>query len=185
MLRHVRVSKSLMLGLALSLAFAGCSNMPTQPAAQAESDAGTGSAPAQVFGLPGGGAPGVTTKTTVVGILGGVVAVGDFVVVIPPTALTRTSTITVQQLDLLHPIVHLTISPASANGFRLPVLLVANANRMDRKLLSAACISYYNPATGNWDDLSGSAVSVAGLTVTAPLWHFSTYRVSSGGKAGW
>jgi hypothetical protein len=31
----------------------------------------------------------------------------------------------------------------------------------------------------------GSAVSLLNLTVSAPLWHFSTYRVQSGGKAGW
>jgi hypothetical protein len=56
---------------------------------------------------------------------------------------------------------------------------------MDRSLLSVACISYYNPSTGKWEPVSGSVVSVATLTVSAPLSHFSTYRVESGGKAGW
>ena len=55
---------------------------------------------------------------------------------------------------------------------------------MDRTLLSAACISYYNPSTGKWENLA-STVSLLNLTVSTPLWHFSTYRVSSDGKAGW
>ena len=62
--------------------------------------------------------------------------------------------------------------------------MTANAQRMDKALLSVACISYYNPTTGKWEDL-GSTVSILGLTVSTPLWHFSTYRVSSEGKAGW
>ena len=86
--------------------------------------------------------------------------------------------------DINHPVVRLSISPASANHFLLPVLMTANAQRMDKALLSVACISYYNPTTGKWEDLE-STVSILGLTVSTPLWHFSTYRVSSEGKAGW
>jgi hypothetical protein len=89
------------------------------------------------------------------------------------------------QPDLAHPVVNLSISPATANKFLLPVLLTAKAKRLDPALLSIACISYYNPATGQWERVAGTSVSVLNLTVTAPLWHFSTYRVSTGGKAGW
>jgi len=185
MLRRVRVPQSFVLGLTLLLAFAGCSNMPTQPLQQTESVVSqTNDAPAEVLRLLGGGTSSVTTKTKVIGLLGGVVSVGDFTVVIPPAALTSTATITVSQPDLARPVVNLSISPASANRFLLPVILTANASRMDRSLLSVACISYYNPATQKWEDL-GSTVSLLNLTVSTPLWHFSTYRVSSGGKAGW
>jgi hypothetical protein len=91
----------------------------------------------------------------------------------------------VSQPDLAHPVVNLSISPASANRFLLPVLLVANAKRLSPSLLSLACMSYYNPATAQWERVSGTSVSLLNLTVTAPLWHFSTYRVTVEGKAGW
>lgn len=184
MLRRVRVPQSLVLGLAFLLASAGCSNMPTQPLTQPDSASGTGSAPAQVLGLLDGGTSSANSKTVVVGLLGAVITVGDFTVVIPPAALLRTATVTVSQPDLNHPIVNLSISPASANRFLLPVLLIANAKRMTPALLSTSCLSYYNPTTGNWENLA-STISILNLTITTPLSHFSTYRVTSGGKAGW
>jgi len=161
--------------------------MPTQPLSTESVESvvnQTSEAPAEVLGLLGGGTSSVTTKTKTIGLLGGTISVGDFTVVIPPAALTRTATITVSQPDPARPEVNLDISPASANRFLLPVLLTANAKRMDRSLLSVACVSYYNPTTQKWEDL-GSTVSILNLTVSTPLWHFSTYRVSSGGKAGW
>ena len=185
MLRRVPVPQSFVLGLALLLALAGCSNMPTQPPLPTSETAVsvTDDAPAEVLGLGGGTT--TTTRTVTIGLLGGIVSVGDFTVVFPPAALTRTATVTVSQPDLARPVVNLSISPASANRFLLPVILTAKAKRMDPKLLSIACISYYNPTTQKWEDLPGSSVSLLNLTVSAPLWHFSTYRVSSGGKAGW
>jgi len=185
MVRRVRVPQSLVLGLAVLLAVAGCSRMPTAPLNQPDASAsGTGGTPAQVLGLLEGGSSSANSKTVVIGILGGVVSVGDFTVLFPPAALTQRATVTVTQPDLNHPVVSLSISPASANHFLLPVLMTANAQRMDKALLSVACISYYNPTTGKWEDL-GSTVSILDLTVSTPLWHFSTYRVSSEGKAGW
>jgi hypothetical protein len=186
MLRRIRVPQGFALGFTLLLAFAGCSNMnmPTQPLSQSESAVSvTNEAPEQVLVFGGGST--TTTRTKTIGLLGGTVSVGDFTVVFPPAALTTPATVTVSQPDLAKPVVNLSISPASANKFLLPVILTASANRMDRTLLSVACISYYNPTTGKWEDVAGSSVSLLNLTVSAPLWHFSTYRVSSGGKAGW
>ncbi|HYQ96081.1 MAG TPA: hypothetical protein VER38_03635 [Candidatus Eisenbacteria bacterium] len=184
MLSRVRVPQSLVLGLAFLLAFAGCSNMPTQPLTQPDSASGTGAAPSQVLGLLGGGTSSATSKSAVIGLLGGIVSVGDFTVVIPPLALTRTATVTVSQPDLAHPIVSLSIAPASANKFLLPVLLIANAKRIEPALLSTACLSYYNPTTGRWENLA-STISLLNLTISTPLSHFSIYRVTLGGKAGW
>jgi hypothetical protein len=182
--RLTRVSRTIALGLALLMAAAGCSNMPTQPLSSTNvSASGSSSGSAETLSLLGGGST-TSTETKTIGLLGGKVSAGDFTVVFPAGALTQTATVTVSQPDLAHPVVNLSISPPSANRFLLPVLLTANASRMDRTLLSTACISYYNPATGKWENLA-STVSVATLTVSTPLWHFSTYRVSSGGKAGW
>jgi len=189
MSRRLGPPQFLALCMAVLLAVAGCSNMPTAPQSiQTGSSAdGTGGAPSQALSLNllGGSSSSTTTKSAQIGILGGTVSVGDFTVVFPPAALTTTATVTVSQPDLAHPVVKLSIAPASANHFLLPVLLTADAKRMDPALLSVACISYYNPATGQWERVSGSTVSLLNLTVSAPLWHFSTYRVSSDGKAGW
>jgi hypothetical protein len=172
------------LGLTLLLAVAGCSNMPTAPVPAQDSSASGGAAPAQVLGLLGGGGSTTNSTTKTIGLLGGTVPAGDFTVVFPPAAVLQPVTVTVTQPDLAHSTVQLSISPASANHFLLPVLLTANARKMDRSLLSVACISYYNPSTGKWENLA-STVNLLGLTVSTPLFHFSTYRVSSDGKAGW
>lgn len=188
MLGRIRFPRGLALSLTVLLAAAGCSNLPTQPLAPTQSESGaavTNGQPAQVLGLLEGSKKSATTKSAVIGILGGTVSVGDFTVVVPAGALTRTATITVSQPDLARPVVNLSIWPASANSFLLPVLLVANASRMDRSLLSVAYMSYLNPATGKWETVPGCSVDLLNLTVTAPLSHFSTYRVSADGKAGW
>src|SRR6266850_1405804 len=183
MLSPVRVSRGFVLGLTLLLAVAGCSNMPTAPVPAQDSSASGGGTPAQILGLLGGGSS-TNSKTVVIGLLGGVVSAGDFTVVFPPAAVLSPVTVTVTQPDLAHSVVNLSISPLSANHFLLPVLLTANAKRMDRSLISIARISYYNPSTGKWEDLA-STVNILGLTVSTPLFHFSTYRVSVDGKAGW
>ena len=187
--RLFRLAAGFALTLAVLLAAPGCSNMPTKPESSSQSEASLaapGVQQAQAISLPlldGGGD--VTSRSAPMGLLGGTVSVGDFTLIVPPAALTRPAVVTVRQADLAHPIVELSISPASANGFRLPVLLVANARKMDPSLLSVAQISWWNPATQKWEAVSGSSVSVLNVTVSAPLMHFSTYRVSGNGKAGW
>jgi hypothetical protein len=176
------------LSLAVLVSAAGCSNLPTQPTAPGASGASalTHDESSELLGLESLlGSSSQTTTTKRIGILGGVVAAGNFKVVIPPGALLTTATITVSQPDPARPVVDLSIFPASANNFLLPVLLVADASPMEQSLLSVARIGYWNPKTGAWEGVSGSVVSVATLSVSAPLWHFSTYRVESGGKAGW
>jgi hypothetical protein len=178
----------LAVGLAVLLSAAGCSNLPTQPTGLAPSgvsanpDAGS----SQILGLDGliDSSP-TTTATRTIGLLGGVVSAGNFTIIVPPGALTSTATITVSQPDPARPVVNLSISPPTANKFLLPVLLVADAKVMDRSLLAVAYMGYYNPATGAWERVAASQASVGTLTVSAPLQHFSTYRVESGGKAGW
>ena len=193
--RGSRLPLTFALSLAVLLAVAGCSDLPTKPqlgpeggssATATDAAIATDVAPAEVLGINlGGGTTSSTTKSMVIGVLGGTVSVGNFTVIVPPAALLQTATITVSQPDLAHPVVNLSISPASANRFLLPVLLVADAKPMNPSLLSIASIGYYNPATGKWETVAGSAISLLDLTVTAPLWHFSTYRVQAGGKAGW
>jgi hypothetical protein len=183
MLARLRFLRPLALGIAVLLAAAGCSNLPTAPTAPSTSAPAASGGSSEILGLFESSSTTTTTKT--LGLLGGAVRAGDFTLTVPPLALTRTATITVRQPDPARPVVELSISPASANNFLVPVLLTADASKMERSLLSVSCVSYYNPATDKWEPVSGSTVSLLSLTVSAPLSHFSTYRVESGGKAGW
>jgi hypothetical protein len=164
---------------------AGCSNMPTGPRPGLDSALApdpSSAAPAGANPIPI--IPALGSKT-IYGVLGGTVSAGDFTIVLPPLAVTGTATVTVFQPDRRKPVVELRISPASSNKFRAPVLLIANASPMDVLNLQGASISWFNPATGKWEPMAASKVNLDSRTVLCPLSHFSTYRVESGGKAGW
>lgn len=164
--------------LAAALAVSGCSQLPTAPDPLTGRD--SPAAPAAMTTTES-----ATSTRVINGLLGGTVRAGDFTVVFPPLAFTGKATVTVSQPDLTSPVVDLHISPASANRFRVPVQLIARASKVDPQLLSVTCLSYFNPSTNRWEPVAGSTVNVLSLTVQAPLWHFSRYRVESGGKAGW
>ena len=184
-------TRALLLGcLALALGALGCSQSPTAPIV----DRGSASA---LTASPVGDSPNLTpvvapTTTTVAGatssktinpLLGGTVSAGQFKVIIPPAALRQVATVTVCQPRLDQRQVELSINPPSANGFLLPVLLVANCSDMSPSLLKLQTIWWWNPSTMRWEAVLGVQIDLLGKTLTAPLWHFSTYKV--GGKAGW
>jgi len=184
--RHIARQSALVLA-ALILS-AGCSNLPTGPRTGPDSafapDAGS-AAPAGAYPMPIGQVQPVVSSKMIYGVLGGTVNAGNFTVIVPPLALSGTATVTVIQPDREKPYVQLRISPTSANKFRTPVTLVANAPLMSALRLQTACISWYNPATGAWEPQAASKVNLEAQTIACPLWHFSDYRVESGGKAGW
>ncbi len=173
--------------LAALCAVVGCSTLPTEPQNGASDGSTATGLSSTTQPLPAGArsAQSATASMEIDGTLGGVVAAGDFTVVIPPLAISGTASVTVTQPDLSKPVVQLNITPESANEFKLPVTLIANASRMDPKRLAVAYMSYFNPGTRKWEPVQGSKVDLVLRTVQAPLMHFSTYRVESGGKAGW
>ncbi|MEQ1834724.1 MAG: hypothetical protein ABL977_16890, partial [Candidatus Eisenbacteria bacterium] len=116
-------------------------------------------------------------------LVGGVVSAGRFKVVVPPGALRQRATITVTQRDPNGREVELGISPESANGFLLPVTLTANCADMPATLLRIQTIWWWNPIASRWDAVLNVQVNLLGRSVSAPLWHFSKYKVD--GKAGW
>src|SRR5262245_44036824 len=142
--RHIARQSALVLA-ALILS-AGCSNMPTGPRLEPDSafapDAGS-AAPAGAVPMPMSQVVSVTNSKTMMGMLGGTVTAGNFTVVVPPLAVSGTVTVTVTQPDREKPYVELSISPTSANKFRTPVTLIANAPLMSATRLQAACISWY------------------------------------------
>ena len=190
----------IVLGL---LAIAGCSQLPTKPQfdipghAQAtaasqmgltdpeSSDPGPAPAPGPGIGpVPTpASVESASSSVRISGLLGGTVSAGAFKVVIPPLAIQGTATVTVSQSDLSKLQCDLSISPASANHFFLPVTLVADASSLPQNKLSVSTIQWYDPSTAKWEDVSGASVNLLVLSVQAPLWHFSQYRVD--GRAGW
>ena len=187
MFKGSRIKARASLALMTLFVIAGCSSLPTAPQPgsppdQAFAPSGVATGPASATPAP---VQSATSTKTINGRLGGRVAAGNFTVVIPPLAIAGTATVTVSQPDVAKPFVELNISPASANRFRVPVTLIADATPMDSRLLSLAYISWYNPATRTWVRVPSSVVILGSRTVQAPLWHFSTYSVEAGGKAGW
>lgn len=177
---------ALSLVVAAGLFVAGCSSLPTSPTGAAPDQTTSGTDSAQ------SAEPVVNTLTTsatrstyVRAALGGTVKAGNFRVIVPPLALRGDAIITVRQPDVTKPVVELSITPESRNGFLLPVLLVADAQPMETSLLAVSYMSWWNPQTSSWEPCANSSVSLATLSVQAPLMHFSTYRVESNGKAGW
>lgn len=176
---------ALSLVLAAGLFVAGCSSLPTTPGGAAPG--GAGLADSTSASPPTATSPVVSASRSVFvrALLGGTVSAGNFRVVIPVGALPGDAIVTVRQPDIGKPVVELSITPEERNHFLLPVLLVADAKPMDSALVSAARLSWWNPDAAQWEACSGSTVDVATLSVEAPLWHFSTYRVEADGKAGW
>ena len=128
--------------------------------------------------------PGPTSGSKLInGLLGGTLQVGRFTLVVPPLAFSGSATIRINVPDASQMKVELNISPASANHFRLPVVLSSNVAGADTPLISKLETVWFDELAGVWRPVPGSAVNVTGLTVYAPLYHFSTYGVQ--GKAGW
>lgn len=192
MSRETRRMTATALALVALMSVAGCSNLPTGPQREATADAGseaqsTAAAPIEISepsGLLPALNPVISVTRMIVGMIGGRVSAGNFTVVIPPLAVLGTVTIKVTQPDALKPVVDLNILPASANIFRIPVTLVANASPMSTDMLAKAYIAWFNPATGRWEPMP-SKVDLERRTVSCPLQHFSIYRVEVGSKAGW
>lgn len=177
-------SRSIVGALSLVLAagwfVAGCSSVPTAPPPSAPegSSSGSGSVPAP--------APQAVSRSVYVrAALGGTVSSGNFRVIVPPGALEGDAIVTVKQPDRTKPEVELTVTPEDRNGFRLPVLLVADVAPMDDALVTTSYLSWWNPDGARWERCEHSLVNALDVTVQAPLLHFSRYRVEQGGKAGW
>lgn len=192
MTRHSILRRGLALVLLASL-LAGCSNLPTAPEVETNS---TGTMRAAPIVSDPDATPITTTEEPVTvavtgaeasrlinPLIGGTVRAGQFRVIIPPGALRKAATVTVKQADLTRKEVELEVTPATANGFLVPVLLVADCTDMPKSLLSLQTIYWWNPAMSRWDAVAGVQINLLNRSISVPLWHFSKYKVD--GKAGW
>lgn len=83
--------------------------------------------------------------------------------------------------------VDLEILPADRNSFSTPVRLAFDCAHVSPSLLRNFYVQWRNPDTGLFEVVPGSEVDMTTGQVTAPLSHFSQYRVSYilPTKAGW
>ena len=190
MTRHSILRRGLALVLLASM-LAGCSTLPTAPDVETNSTSTMRLAP--IVSDPDA-TPITTTEEPVAvtgaeasrlinPLLGGTVRAGQFRVIIPPGALRKTATVTVKQADLTRKEVELEVTPANANGFLVPVLLVADCTDMPKSLLSLQTIYWWNPTAARWQAVTGVQSNLLNRSISVPLWHFSNYKVD--GKAGW
>jgi len=199
--------KSYVLGalVGVGLALAGCSQSPLAPgedtsiAATSSSlappivsfgaDGTVGYVPAPI-GFPTGTSTvhlatalptAVAASASIDGNKGGTVRAGRFSVKVPSGAYAGLATVTVSMPDSTVMICDLSISPMSANKFKVPVQLTADLS--DPTLTDATGYTNYwfDPSRQLWLSLASKS-RCSGTLVTTSLDHFSTY---ASGKAGW
>jgi hypothetical protein len=119
---------------------------------------------------------------SILGSVGGVVSAGRWTVRVPAGAYDGTGSITVRTASATATNVDLSIQPASLNRFARPAMLTAQFPRGTN--LTGYVIERYEPASNRWEAVPGSTVDAVNARVSAPLDHFSLYRVVQG-KSGW
>jgi hypothetical protein len=174
--------------LALAAVSGGCGHNPVQP--KAEEGAYTNPVFVSVPTLSGAksGTQSVLSSTTDIdGAVGGVLTVGRFTVSVPGGAFAGTAQITITVPDPSLVTCTLDISPASANGFLVPVTLTADCSGAANVDLQDCGTLWYDTGSNVWRTVGGSSVDTLNHTVTASLPHFSTYGVADllEGRAGW
>jgi hypothetical protein len=121
----------------------------------------------------------LSQSRNVIGLLGGTIIVGRFTVIVPPGAIRGMATITATVPDRSQLLCELSISPASANQFNLPVTLIANGVGGTIKDSASLRMFWLEPSTGTWVPVG---IGNSNLILIAQLRHFSTY---AGGRGGW
>ncbi len=129
------------------------------------------------------GGPSKLVSAVIDGAVGGQVKWGRFMLAVPPGAWYGQATVTMVVPDPSVLACEFTIDPPSANGFSVPVMLTVNTPGAPsgKRLV----IGWMDPAQGKWVPVKGSWNLSERKLVVAPLYHFSTYGVFVGGKAGW
>jgi hypothetical protein len=120
----------------------------------------------------------ITGSQTIDGAVGGSLSVGSFRVDVPAGAFQGSATISITQNDPNVLVCDIGISPASANGFAVPVTIVS-------ELPSSTAVNdqwlWYDASVNGWRPISSQPNS-ATLELSSQLWHFSLYGIE---RAGW
>jgi len=189
MLRIKHVFATLLLGtFAIGLG-AGCMELSTAPvsppqvASEVSGQSAQSAQPAGLIdGLLGGLLRLVFRVLNIVGSIGGSLSNGRWRVDVPAGAFDGTATVKIGVASSSSADCQLEIWPADKNHFSTPVRLTANCSGISSDQLKDYIIFWFDPASRTWVPVEGSTVDLNRKTVSAPLQHFSTYKV---GKAGW
>jgi len=166
----------------------GCSELPTAPRSEEAAQASTSnplpaSATASISSIVDD-VTGLIVKTVeLVGSVGASVTGGRWTVVLPPSAVDGNGSVTLATPSATSSICQLEITPADKNHFNVPATLRVDCRGVPIYRLARYVILWHDPSTGAWVPVKGSGVDLAAGTVSAPLQHFSQYKVDT--KAGW
>jgi len=181
------------------VSFAGCGSMPSAPmlddharmdqTAAPQSSTMPIDTPADTG--PGGGGsetppivvPGTTDpdarSAEMTSMSGGTVRNGRWKVVVPGGAFAGSAVVSLSTPDSRAWNCDLDILPADKNHFDVPVLLVADCHTVPPRILAKWVILEYDAESMSWVRVEGSVVDLKKKTVSAPLVHFSTYKVGA------
>ncbi len=174
-------ASALLVALALTVAPAAHSGSLLGGTVGAVIDVTTGLVAALPIKVPGLAIPS-KARATIDGAVGGVVQCGRVRVVVPPGAFYGKADVSVYVPDGTTLACDLSISPASANGFAVPVRLELDATGTN--VAGGLFTGYFDPALGKWTRVPASWEDPRTHTVHASLWHFSRYGAIPG-RAGW
>jgi hypothetical protein len=126
------------------------------------------------------GGLGISASGKVDGDRGGTLTCGRLIVTIPPRAFAGTAIITVTIPDRTVLQGDLSISPASANNFAVPVKLSVDLSNLAVDPTTLV-VYWYDPAAGVWR-VQPTTAALSPQSISTSLRHFSKYGA---GKAGW
>ena len=112
---------------------------------------------------------------------GGTVQAGRFTVILPAGAFDGPATVTLSMPDSTVMICELSITPDTANMFKVPAELVADLSSPEVSDAHDFTMYWYEQDKAHWQNLFAKS-RVNGSKVTTTLEHFSKYAA---GKAGW
>lgn len=172
----------------LAASLGGCGRAPNAPAVtETVTDSQLAKPAASETGLIGdlvGGLVRLVVRVlNLVGSLGGSLTNGRWTVELPAGAVEGDATVTLAVASATSSECHLEIYPSSKNNFAVPARLTVTCPGVSNSQLSNYVIFWYNPGTRRWVEVEGSQVDLATRMVSAPLQHFSKYKVGS--KASW
>jgi len=185
----------------LALSLFGCSRDPLRPVldeSRAPSGMGVVSDLGDTLALPSV-LPGDSTRVSsardslmisvtepIDGLRDAVMTAGRVRLEVPCGAIRGTATIELKTSPNGHH-VQLEILPADRNGFDSPVRLSTNCSGVSPAILKNMAFFWIDPVSGDWVLVEGSTVDMLTGEVSAPLMHFSEYRIGNRflGKAGW
>lgn len=175
-MRNLNLSVAVLIG---ALALTGCSRNPVAPQADVPTD------PSATLGrgvqandpeAPQGGEAGAVGTIHVESQEAGVLTVGRFTLTIHKNSHIDPSTISMTVRDRQSMEVEITVTPASANVFQVPVELVANLSDQTSMVMNDQAIYFWNAA---WEQATDLTVQEGSMLIKAKANQLANARVDA------